>query len=64
MRSARLARDAIVTDEVQISINPFRWTSWMLTDRDLQIRNGAEGRAMAMAMDYLPIAAVQGAQVA
>ena len=26
--SARLARDAIVTDEVQISIDPFRSTSW------------------------------------
>ena len=34
----------------------------VLTDQDLQIRNGAEGRAMAMAMDIIcRIAAVQGA---
>ena len=60
--SACLARDAIVTDEVQISIDPLPLDRLVLTDRDLQIRNGAEGRAMAMAMDIIcRIAAVQGA---
>ena len=60
--SACLARDAIVADEVHISVDPLPLDQLVLTDRDLQIHNGAEGRAMAMAMDIIyRIAAVQGA---
>ena len=50
--SARLA-GCIVADEVQISIDPLPLDQLVLTDQDLQIRNGAEGRAMAMAMDII-----------
>ena len=60
--SARLARDKIAAGDLQISVAPLPLDQLALTDHDLQIRNGAEGRAMATAMDIIcQIAAVQGA---
>ena len=61
--SARFARDEIVTDDLKIPIDSLPLDQLVRRDQDLQIRNGAEGPAMAIAMNIIcQIAVVQGSQ--